>query len=360
MSRLAFNTISTVNVKSVEGEEDDEDEEDADAEEEDEKAATDSPSHNLWSSSSGNLYRTASFLQKSTTMVWTGVGMEDDIVPVFCFSFLHVLCRLKSFLRVSPNMAPTIPPMGFLNPCAICYFNALVQCLLSCTHFVDWVHHHRKQPHRMLGMFDQFFSFIEADQWDTLFPLRLLEMMEKVASNQSSSEYFLNLLHAFSGTRLEEELFVYKFQLEQTCRGCGYTPPVRYDVTTNPLVTETFQELMEHTEEISDVLCDGCKSRQPLVRRRTLIETPLVMAVSLNKYFSKRAVDCPSEFRFHHHRYRLRACVDHRGVLGSGHYVARCIRAGQAMMCDDSKIHPIQGMDTHLADTYMMFYERDV
>lgn len=245
-----------------------------------------------------------------------------------------------------------IPFMGFLNTHAICYFNALVQSLLSCSQWVRLVLEKRLDPG--MEMLHEFFSFMESDRWDVLFPLRLLQTMKKVASHQSSSEYFLHLLEAYPHM---ESLVKCTFQFEQRCGGCGHHT-TRRDVSCNPLIAESFHELFQYDESIADLSCDRCKTRQTHQVNRRLLNAPPIIAVSLNKYLQKRSVNCPLEFRHESFTYRLKACIDHHGVLGAGHYVARISRNGQNALANDMSILPLPALDASSPDIYMMFYER--
>lgn len=242
--------------------------------------------------------------------------------------------------------------MGFHNTHAICYFNALIQSLLSCEQWVEWALCKRLEPN--MKLLDQFFTFIESSQWDTLFPLRLLQSMQKVASNQSSSEYFLHLLDAFPAM---EKLFTCTFEFQQQCRACGHQT-TRRDISSNPLISTSLQELFDFNEEIADLLCSHCNTRQTHMVHRSLMNSPRILAVSLNKYMHKRSVACPLEFQSESFTYRLKACIDHRGVLGAGHYVARVSRMDRAVLADDLKMMELPAMDAQAPDIYMMFYER--
>lgn len=239
-----------------------------------------------------------------------------------------------------------IPPMGFLNTGNICYFNALFQSLLSSQNFIRYLLHHPTPE------FLQFFSFIVDGQWDTVFTTRLLQTYNLFAPNQSSSEYFVkfvDVLHL-------EAIFECTFLMTTTCGGCGVCTYSR-DKSYNLLVDANFREFFQFEETINEVKCEHCKSRQQVQRVRTLEGVPPVIAISFNKYSQKRDTVYPRRFRIDDMTYTLVATVEHFGVLGAGHYVARCTRDDGLFLADDSKMHPIGDIESS-SNTYMVFYER--
>ena len=81
-----------------------------------------------------------------------------------------------------------IPNLGFVNTGAICYFNSIVQSLLSCKSFLSFI------PQNKESIFYLFFQFITIEKkWDPFFTSKLLHLMGGFQPNQSSSEYFLKL-----------------------------------------------------------------------------------------------------------------------------------------------------------------------
>lgn len=241
----------------------------------------------------------------------------------------------------------TIPHMGFTNTGSICYFNALVQCLLSSNVFLRYVIHKQKHP-----FFLEFFRSIVNDQWDTIFTTRLLQLYNMVAPNQSSSEYFVflvDLLHL-------EPIFEITHKFEMKCTGCGFVKFSK-DTTYNPMIDQSFIEFFKTGEQLDHVKCDGCHTHQTMVRTRTIEGIPPVLAFSLNKYFAKRDISYPTLFRIDDTQYRLIGTIEHYGVLGAGHYVARYIRNGEAALADDARCTSLPSIEP-TSNTYMVFYER--
>lgn len=242
-----------------------------------------------------------------------------------------------------------IPHMGFQNTGSICYFNALLQCLLSSKTFLKYVIEFQKND-----FFLQFFRAITNDQWDIIFTTRLLQLYNMVQPNQSSSEYFIflvDLLHL-------EPIFEITHKLSMQCQACGF---LKYstDKSYNPLIDREFLEFFKSEETLDQVKCDGCKTNQNMKRTRTIEGIPPVLGFSLNKYFNKRSIHYPPGFRIDNVQYRLIGTIEHYGVLGAGHYVARYNRDNQCALADDGRVMPIEKIEP-TENTYMVFYERTV
>ena len=86
-----------------------------------------------------------------------------------------------------------------------------------------------------------------------------------------------------------------------------------------------------------------------------------VIAISLNKYFSKKIIEYPISISFGKFKYRLKGTVEHFGELNGGHYVCRVERgAPEHYIIDDTNVIPIS-IDIYQkskSETYMIFYEQ--
>ena len=226
-----------------------------------------------------------------------------------------------------------IPAMGFINSGAICYFNSLLQCLFSSRSLVG---HLREANTPHADLFRRFLENIANDQWDRAFTTMLLQTLGIFQPNQSSSEYFLNVMD-----RLQwDSVFQARYHITSQCEKCGHQSESN-DITFNPLIDHSFNELGETSDLVVDVKCDGCSEKTSRKRSRRLKESPVVWAISLNKYLEKRSILYPPEFQVNEHTYRLVGLIDHFGVLGGGHYVSRVKRDTQHIVIDDERVHPI-------------------
>ena len=242
-----------------------------------------------------------------------------------------------------------IPPLGFVNTGAICYFNALIQSLLSSSHFLRFVLAQDMQPP---SIFILFFSFIVNEKkWDPFFTSKLLHVMGNFAPNQSSSEYFLKLCEY---AKLDD-LFKTKTETTTTCKECGKESKVM-DTATYFVIDNDLSEFCETTREADGFNCEQCKKKVTVKIVSQLCQPSAVMVISFNKYFEKKNIPYPSGFEIGNYKYKLISTIEHLGVLQGGHYYCRTIRNNQLLKIDDNSISPIGGLES-TENTYMAFYE---
>lgn len=240
-----------------------------------------------------------------------------------------------------------IPPIGFNNTGAICYFNSLAQCLLSSKNFLDFILNDKEEP-----MFTEFLTNIINDSWDMVFTTRLLQKNNIVNRNQSSSEYFIFLVDLLK----LENIFECHHIIYSTCKNCGHQKETK-DISYCTLINKDIREFFKYNENVDDVNCDNCKVKSSQHRSRLINGIPPIVVFSFNKYFEKKLISYPPFFSNSDIEYRLIGTVEHYGVLGSGHYIARINRNGKYYIADDSRILEIQDMNP-TPQTYMAFYER--
>jgi ubiquitin C-terminal hydrolase len=243
-----------------------------------------------------------------------------------------------------------IPPYGFKNTGAICYFNALVQCLLSSRKFLNFIVDHTNK----YNLFQEFLYNISQDRWDVLFTTRLLYLCDMVNSNQSSSEYFIKLIDLLK----LEPLFEAKYNDHILCTNCNHSVN-KQDISYNMLVNDDFSEFFEFSEEIEQFNCEHCKEKTKIVKRKTLSGLSDITAICLNKYFGKKMLYYPQEFLFLNNRYRLIGTVEHIGTLNGGHYISRFRRNGKCYLADDFNVMPTNEEEIPaVSETYIIFYEK--
>lgn len=242
-----------------------------------------------------------------------------------------------------------IPPIGFQNTGAICYFNSLMQCLLSCPLFIKYMidKHH--------PLFIEFCNDILNDKWNVLFTTKLLHSLQHFQPNQSSSEYFVMMVDSFS----LEKIFECQYKITTVCKECSHTKQ-KIDTTYNILLNDSFSEFIQTGCDLSSVLCDGCKQKTTLSEHRKIRAVSNVIAISLNKYFLKKVIEYPTHLTLESFQYRLKGTVEHHGVLGGGHYICRVARGDAYYLIDDKNVNSItkEQFEKCLPETYMLFYEQ--
>ena len=240
-----------------------------------------------------------------------------------------------------------IPPLGFHNTGSICYFNSLIQCLLSSNNFLKFILYDKED-----SMFEEFLRNVTNDSWDMVFTTRLLQKYNIVQGNQSSSEYFIILVDLLK----LENIFECHHIIKSICRNCGNSKQSK-DISYCTLINDNIKEFFKFDDSVDNVVCDNCKIRSTLDRQKIIYGIPPVIVLSFNKYFGKRNISYPPYFSYEDVEYKLIGTVEHFGVLGAGHYISRVNRNGKYYIADDSRVSDISDIDPK-EETYMAFYER--
>lgn len=243
----------------------------------------------------------------------------------------------------------SIPPLGFTNTGAICYFNALVQSLLSCKSFVQFICKEKQE-----SIFYLFFKFIASEKkWDPFFTSKLLHVMQAFEPNQSSSEYFLKLCDH----QKLDDLFSTKTETVTTCSVCQNETKM-IDTSLYIVIDNDMNEFCESKREVDDFKCEKCNQKVKAEIVSRIKEISPIMVFSFNKYFSKKNIPYSKGFIVDGDKeYRLISTVEHQGVLQSGHYFCRTFRNGELLNLNDTSVSKIDNMDSS-ENTYMVFYER--
>jgi len=238
-----------------------------------------------------------------------------------------------------------VPPLGFQNSGAICYFNSLMQCLISSNHFLKAVLSD-KYP-----IFRDFLVNITNDRWDMLFTTHILRQHNIIQGNQSSSEYFLMLIDLLK----LEHLFECQHRIITTCNNCKQTKEST-DISYNILIDNNIEEFFKSEEQVEQVNCDFCHVKSNMERKKFINKMPPIIGISFNKYFGKKHIPYPVAIKIPNCEYSLIGTIEHMGMLGAGHYTSRFMRNGEFYVADDantrqiSELHPVP-------ETYMIFYE---
>lgn len=240
-----------------------------------------------------------------------------------------------------------IPPLGFNNTGSICYFNSLMQCLLSSKNFLRTIIDYK--PNDFIKF---FLNLITENKWDLIFTTRLLAYYNMIQPNQSCSEYFV----LFVDILKLDELFEIVHKITTTCKNCENTSE-REDKSVNVLINNNIMEFFESSEEIEGYNCDKCKTKSTIIQQRKIHILSPIIAISMNKYFDKKLLQYPEIFDIYSAKYRLIGTIEHTGNLNAGHYVSRVFRDGKYYSMNDTHVSEINQLNP-LDETYMLFYER--
>jgi len=230
-------------------------------------------------------------------------------------------------------------PKGFKNIGAICYFNSILQALLNIN------------PFRKCSFLDNFLR--NDNEWDDLFSSKLLNNICNgyLPGNQSASEYLLLLIDKFDLYKLFEK----KYKISRECVFCNKNF-TSIDTDIIGLINDNFIEVFTTESIILDFNCDNCKQKTKLNEKSGLIELSSIVAVSCNKYFEKKNIKYPLQFRVNNNFYNLKSVVEHVGNLSGGHYIAKVKKNDKYFLIDDNNVIEISDIDP-TNNTYLLFYE---
>lgn len=274
--------------------------------------------------------------------------------------------------------------VGFNNTGVICWFNALLQGLLSCKYFVHTIMTREGNQNPIVLELQKLIKSIDRCEnsskvYDSVGVLRALltvlrhkekqRYREFAGGQQSASEGFTLLLDYIDSAELNQ-FFTHKYEEQILCIETGKNEP---DTTNhgfnNQFMVFDEESLMRdgldsfikyHEHLLTDY--KGTDPRGTYKRVYGLKYLPKIVVILLNRYHRRNpnislppSFDMPSCLINGSMRYKKVAEVDHAGSLGGGHYLAKVLRNDKAYLCNDSTF-----VDYRLGtspNTYMTFYE---
>ena len=288
--------------------------------------------------------------------------------------------------------AAALAPAGLHNTGAICHFNALLQCLLSCTALVRTVLRSKKTlgetrtGQALYALVQAAASGSAAAQSGSAALLQALVSDLRARrprfafgnSQESASEglvLLLDMLEPAGGRSPLSHLFYHRYRQSAVCASCG-EQDTQHDVAVQlnmfgidrcpPRTPEAFAaHILEHREEVDEYSCPSCGAKAPGAREYRLRMLPELLVCVFNLYTARGAVRYyPQLMTFpgadgQALTYAQVAQAEHSGALGGGHYVARGFRrgAGGGLSChlfNDSSASPAPLQSN--SRVYMVFY----
>jgi ubiquitin C-terminal hydrolase len=267
---------------------------------------------------------------------------------------------------MSDNKLVEIPALGFYNTGNICYFNALLQCLLGSKYF-------QKESININEKFKEFYvnikpkvvcngsqCYLEAPEernkrWDKYFSTKLLNDMHEYQGNQSASEYFLKLIDYLN----LDSLFTCDYSITRKCSNC-FNIVKSKDKSSVCLINDSLNEFFESEDIVDNVICDKCKNKTHVIQSRLIQNISPVVVICLNKYYAKKSIIYGQSFQVNNINYKLIGVVLHKGVLGAGHYLSLVTRHGKQYIIDDDNVYEYTDIEKSFVETYMLFYEREM
>jgi len=263
---------------------------------------------------------------------------------------------------------------GLINVGSTCYFNAMIQSLMSCTSLTKIMYDKKDNPSNNSlikyspnnQLTDAYTSLLLNPTpqirplWDAfLFMLHEQKITSLDSGQQDASEgllLFIDMLHE----QWIDRLFEHKHDIITTCNSCNYK--IRSDdnsyiveIYIEELQSKTIQEyIMRQVTTLSDYNCHKCKEHTTAIQKRSLAVLPEILIIQFKKYDSKWNCVFPFIMVLDKYKYKLIAQVNHLGSASSGHYNAIIARANNTFTIDDMNIYSSSFACTD--DTYLLFY----
>lgn len=281
------------------------------------------------------------------------------------------------------NIEFTLQPIGLDNIGFTCYFNSLIQALLSCTSFVEaiidlgpsskdpmiLVLYHLISSIKLLEQSnDEQKNQIRQDLlklgpvcWK-IFMKKLREKMPDIGKyfigQQCAAEAFSLLLEIFDNYRSIQTLFMYRRINKIYCPDCKQTFSTISEIGNIFEIDIHLDEkfdlnsiLLKQIESIDEnCICSKCNIKSNKIKSSNLVMIPEILFVMCKKYKYENnrgkkiesLVNFPHEIKFpgkdEQLVYRAVSQIQHSGSLNSGHYWTNCQRSDGWYCLNDSHI----------------------
>ena len=283
-------------------------------------------------------------------------------------------------------------PSGLRNIGAICWLNSLLQSLLTCKHFFDYIRTHKDihKNNTYKSLVEICESIEKSDDILDKSSYFLKAFISDLKSNkkeidigfgyQCSSEGLILILDQINSPKINS-LFTHSYEIELVCNESGKSLSKR---RANDTIFYIFDEeslqkkglrdyLLSHESELEKEFIpeDWKNEHQPhytYKRVAQLKRISEIVVIALNRYMTtglkslprNAAIKLPNTFTIDSNKqiamhYKKIAEIDHLGSLRGGHYISRCVRDKDVYLLNDSSYKKFQ-LET-LPSTYLTWYE---